>query len=364
MFIIRMMRKKIIYSLLLIPFAGLFTSCDEGDDIWSSSAKLEMIEDFDIVSDGTDTISLDFTKGDVLSFKGEWNVETKWEILIEGTESHKQEKISGTSTSLKQVSWAGASTASPDKYFPTNILKRTFNIDLFGKSKDVGVESFLDGEICTVTLSFVDYFGVDTCKTVVKIAAAVDETFTSKDFCVVGDWDKVSQLYTNSSPSKIATATTGTGVVPEGKKFCILEGTEPGGAWYVDGMGFTFQQVNNWADGYYPITTADTATTYLNLFMYGFPEYCERTSLFLALVNSSSDIECELQGDRIKVGEGWHGISVPMSKFVTSNKNFDYNKVDKIAVSVFSNGEAGDVKTAIDFIVITKKCPLFPIYGN
>lgn len=363
MFIIRMMKKFFIQCLLIASVAGVFVACDEGDDIWSSSAKLEMIEDFDIVSDGTDTISLDFTKGDVLSFKGEWNVETNWEILIEGTESHKTEKLTGTSTSLENVVWTGNSSSSTEMYFPSVVMKRTFNIDLFGKNKTAEENSFKDGEVCVVTLCFTDYYGADTSKTVMKIAAAVDETFTSKDYCVVGDWDRVEPLYTNNSPSKITTSTN-LSVVPEGKKFCLLEGTETGGKWYIDGMGFTFQQINNWQDGFYPISTSDTASTYINLFMYGYPEFCERTSLFMALVNSSSDIECELQGDRIKVDEGWHGISIPISMFTTTKKNFSYDKVDKIAISLFSNGEAGDVKTAIDFVVITKKRPLFTIYKN
>ena len=364
MFIIRMMRKKFIYSLLLIPIAGLFTSCDEGDDIWSSAAKLEMIEEFDIVSE-SDTISLDFAKGDLLTFKGEWNVETAWEIEIKGNESQKTEKITGTSKSLKDIAWAGNSSETGEKFFPSDVLKKTFNIDLFGKSEDdSGEDSFKDGESCTITLTFSDFEGVDTSKATLKIAAAVDETFTAKDFCMVANWDNVEQLYTNNSPSKIVTSSTNMDVVPEGKKYCILEGTDTGGKWYVDGMGFTFQQVNNWAAGFYPITLADTATTYVNLFMYGYPEYCERTSLFIALVNSDADLECELGGDRISVGEGWHGISVPVSRFVPKNKNFDFNAVDKISIMVFSNGEACDVKTAIDYVVITKKRPLFGVYKN
>ncbi|MBP5725212.1 MAG: hypothetical protein J6X18_16765 [Bacteroidales bacterium] len=365
MFIIRMMRKKIVYSLLLIPFAGLFTSCDEGDDIWSSAAKLEMIEGFDLVSDGADTISLDFANGDVLTFKGEWNVETSWEIEIKGNVSQKTEKITGTSKSLKDVVWAGNSSETGEKYFPSDVLKKKFNIDLFGKSEeDSGEDSFKDGESCTITLTFTDFEGVDTSKATLKIAAAVDETFTSKDFCMVANWDNVEQLYTNNSPSKIVTSSTNMDVVPEGKKYCILEGTDTGGKWYVDGMGFTFQQVNNWAAGFYPITLADTATTYINLFMYGYPEYCERTTLMIMLVNADNDIECELQGDRISVGEGWHGISIPISRFASKNKNFDFDAIDKISISVFSNGEACDVKTAIDYVVITKKRPLFPVYKN
>ena len=365
MFIIRMMRKKIVYSLLLIPFAGLFTSCDEGDDIWSSAAKLEMIEGFDLVSDGADTISLDFANGDVLTFKGEWNVETSWEIEIKGNVSQKTEKITGTSKSLKDVVWAGNSSETGEKYFPSDVLKKKFNIDLFGKSEESsGEDSFKDGESCTITLTFTDFEGVDTSKATLKIAAAVDETFTSKDFCMVANWDNVEQLYTNNSPSKIVTSSTNMDVVPEGKKYCILEGTDTGGKWYVDGMGFTFQQVNNWAAGFYPITLADTATTYINLFMYGYPEYCERTTLMIMLVNADNDIECELQGDRISVGEGWHGISIPISRFASKNKNFDFDAIDKISISVFSNGEACDVKTAIDYVVITKKRPLFPVYKN
>ena len=366
MFIIRMMRKKIVYSLLLIPFAGLFTSCDEGDDIWSSAAKLEMIEGFDLVSDGADTISLDFVNGDVLTFKGEWNVETSWEIEIKGNVSQKTEKITGTSKSLKDVVWAGNSSETGEKYFPSDVLKKKFNIDLFGKSEeDSGEDSFKDGESCTITLTFTDFEGVDTSKTTLKIAAAVDETFTSKDFCMVANWDNVEQLYINEgATSKIKTETTGVEVVPEGKKYCVLAGHDSGGKWYVDGMGFTFQQVNNWAAGFYPITLADTATTYINLFMYGYPEYCERTTLMIMLVNADNDIECELQGDRISVGEGWHGISIPISRFASKNKNFDFDAIDKISISVFSNGEACDVKTAIDYVVITKKRPLFGVYKN
>ncbi|MBQ4216089.1 MAG: hypothetical protein II663_07440, partial [Bacteroidales bacterium] len=247
-----------------------------------------------------------------------------------------------------------------------DVLKKKFNIDLFGKSEEsAGEESFKDGESCTITLTFTDFEGVDTSKATLKIAAAVDETFTSKDFCMVANWDNVEQLYTNEgATSKIKTETTGVEVVPEGKKYCVLAGHDSGGKWYVDGMGFTFQQVNNWAAGFYPITLADTATTYINLFMYGYPEYCERTTLMIMLVNADNDIECELQGDRISVGEGWHGISIPISRFASKNKNFDFDAIDKISISVFSNGEACDVKTAIDYVVITKKRPLFGVYKN
>ena len=189
---------------------------------------------------------LDFVNGDVLTFKGEWNVETSWEIEIKGNVSQKTEKITGTSKSLKDVVWAGNSSETGEKYFPSDVLKKKFNIDLFGKSEEsAGEESFKDGESCTITLTFTDFEGVDTSKATLKIAAAVDETFTSKDFCMVANWDNVEQLYTNNSPSKIVTSSTNMDVVPEGKKYCILEGTDTGGKWYVDGMGFTFQQVNN-----------------------------------------------------------------------------------------------------------------------
>ena len=50
--------------------------------------------------------------------------------------------------------------------------------------------------------------------------------------------------------------------------------------------------------------------------------------------------------------------------FVWKNKNFDFDAIDKISISVFSNGEACDVKTAIDYVVITKKRPLFGVYKN
>lgn len=358
------MKKSLLYSLIVVSIAGLFCSCSEDNDFWNSSAQLQMTQDFDVVAE-SDEVQVDFSNGETISFQGEWNQETSWKIIIVGNESGQTDTITGCSKSLTGISWNG-STSKKESYFPSSIMKKKFNVDLFGKATAVDAK-FVEGETCTIMLAFDNFEGVDTCKTVVKIAAAAGQDFYKSDYCIFGDWEasSTSPLYINNgSSSKITTETSGI-VIPEGKKYCLLQGTETGGKWYIDGMGFTYANTSNWSqpDGMYPISLADTATTYINFFMYGFSGYCDRTTIFMSL-NNGDDIECNLQGDRISVSEGWHGISIPISRFKSDNKNFDYNKVDKIVVTLFSNGEAGNVKTAIDFLVITKKAPLFPIYNN
>ncbi len=360
MFIIRMMKKFFILYVLIVAIAGFFISCDEGDDIWSSAAMLEMTTDFSVQAD-KDTISVDFANGDIVTFKGAWNKESDWRIVIVGNESNHTDTLYGCSQSLDGVSWNGT-TAKKGSYFPYTLMNKKFAIDLFGKATSTDESSFVEGESCIVMLQFDDYEGVDTSKVVVKIASK-QENYTKKDYCIVADWNGNSELYTNSGAT--FKNTIDGEIVPEGKKCCVMEGKESGSDWYIDGMGFTFEQVNNWVPGFYPISLKDTATTYLNFFMYGFPEYCENTSIFISLINSdeanSKEIECDLQGDRISVSAGWHGVSIPISRFKTDNAEFDYDKINKMTVVLFSQGKVGTVKTAVDFIVITKKATLFEI---
>lgn len=343
------------YIIILVCCTTLFISCDEGDDIWSSSAKLEFTEDF-TVKGNSDTIIVDFTKGDIIEFQGSWGIETNWSIIITGNESHITDTISGYSKSLDGITWNGEVSVG-ESYFPSDILNKTFSIDLFGK--EVQTESYIAGESCTAVLLFEDYAGVDTSKTTIQIAGANQETFSKKDFCIFGDWESsnTSPLYQDATITTESEELT----APEGGKYCLLQGTENGSSWYLAGGGFTFNQINNWQPGYYPITLADTATTYINLFMYGFPGFCERTSLYLGIMNSTEDIEGALQGDRIMVTEGWHGISIPISRFKDKNNKLNYDKIDKIIFALFSDGNAGQNKCAIDCMVITKKRPLFPV---
>lgn len=364
------MKKRLLQYVLFVSVASLFAACDDNDDLWLSAAKLEMISDFSVQGEG-DTVSVDFSKGETVTFNGEWNKETNWKIVIVGSESNQTDTLTGCSKSLDGVSWNG-SASKKEKYFPSSVFRKSFAIDLFGKAQSLDDSKFVEGETCTVMLQFDDYEGVDTSKVVVKLASAAEEKYTKSDFCIVGDWESESTkpLYTNNgSSSKITTEKIGL-TIPEGKAYCMLQGTEKGGGWYIDGMGFTYANTSGWSqpNGVYPITLADTATTYINFFMYGFKGYCDRTSLFISLIYSDestdTEIECDLQGDRISVDEGWHGISIPVSQFQSKNAKFDYNKINKMTVVLFSNGEAGDVKTAIDFLVITKKAPLFPIYKN
>src|SRR5574344_1261387 len=356
------MNTKNILTCALIAFslAGV-TSCNESDDIWDVKLKTE--QTFDVVGATTDTIEVDFANGDEIAFQGAWNTQTNWEIVIVGNESGKTDTIRGNSTSLNDVVWNGNVTSGSTHYFPSSVFsKNTFNINLFGESGNA-TNSFKAGETCTITLHFPDYYGADTCKTVVKIASAAEETFTASDYCIFGDFEATATkpLYQDAT---ITYETSGL-TVPEGSTYCLMQGTEKGGSWYIAGGGYTFANTSGWAqpNGYYPITTADTATTYINFMMYGFPGYCDRSSVYIALMNISTNVEAGY-ADRFSVTEGWHGISIPLSKFLPSaGKTIDYDKVDKIIFSLFSNGQAGDVKAAIDFLVITKKYPLFPLYN-
>lgn len=344
----------------------LFSSCDEGDDIWKNSSTIEMTKDFALAGTQNDTLSLDFANGDVLSFEGEWNMETNWELIIKSLDSDNIDTLRGCSNSLKDIVWNG-NIVSGEKYFPYSIMKKTFsNTSLFGGNSSDTKSAFKEGERCIAMLHFTDFYGTDTCKTIIKIESAQEEEeFTKNDYFVAADWDNIQELWT----SDVTATYTIDGInAPEGKKCCVLEGTEKGGGWYVGIGAVTFKQANNWADGYYPITNEDTATTYINLFVYGFPDIdstsktalCKRSSLYLALAVSDS-VEAGMQGERITVDEGWHGISIPVSRFQVKNGSFDYSKINTIRFTVFSNGEAGSVKTALDFLVITKKYPLFKV---
>lgn len=356
------MKKILACALIASSVAGL-TSCEDSDDIWN--VKLQTEQAFGIVGATTDTIEVDFANGDEIAFQGSWNTETNWEIVIVGDESNETDTIRGNSTSLDGVKWNGNVSSTSVRYFPSSVFsKYTFNYDLFGKSDKVE-GSFKAGETCTVTLQFPDYYGADTCKTVVKIASANQETFTKSDYCVFGTFEAVATtpLYQDAS----ITYVKGDLTPAEGSTYCLMQGTETGGKWYIAGGGFSYPNTSGWTemDGVYPITEADTATTYINFMMYGFPGYCERTSLYLALMNGDDDSKKAGVADRFSVQEGWHGISVPISKFrPDAGATIDCNNVDKIIFALFSNGEAGEVKCAIDFLVITKKYPLFPVYNS
>ncbi len=354
-------------ALIAFSFAGV-TSCNESDDIWDVKLKTE--QTFDVVGATTDTIEVDFANGDEIAFQGAWNTETNWEIVIVGNESGQTDTIRGNSASLDDIIWNGNVSSGSTSYFPYSVIKTTFNItDLFGKTEGEA-HSFTAGETCTITLRFPDYYGVDTCKTVVKIASAVEETFTASDYCIFGSFESTNvntdTKYLPVYKGSCITYVNGDLAVPEGTTYCLMQGTEDGTKWYIDGGGFTYAQTSGWSqpNGLYPITVADTATTYLNFFMYGFPDYLDNTSVYIALANNTDNTEAGYNA-RFSVKEGWHGISVPMSVFQPAEgKTFDYDKVDKFIFALFSNGQAGDVKTAIDFLVITKKRPLFPIYGS
>lgn len=354
------MRKNTCLYYVLLAMSIIVSSCDEGDDIWSQGAKLEMSSAFSIKDATSDTISVDFTASSGITFEGSWNVETPWEIVIVGDESGVSDTITGTSSSLDGVTWSG-SVSSSQSYFPYTVLNKTFSVDLFsGNESSEGGLTFTSGETCTITLSFPDYVGVDTCKTILKIAEAQEISYSKSDFCVFGDWenDNYTPLYQDETITK---EKSGQLVAPEGVYYCLMQGEEPGGSWYIAGGAFTFNKTSGWSQpsGVYPISLQDTATTYINFFMYGYPGFCERSSLFIAL--ASGETEADLTGDRIMVSEGWHGISIPISRFV-SKTDFDYDSVDKIIFSLFSDGNEGSIKTAVDCFVLTKKSPLFPIY--
>ena len=355
--------KKILTCALIACSVAAVTSCEDSDDIWN--VKLQTLQSFDIVGATTDTVEVDFANGDEIAFQGAWNTKTNWKLVIVGNESNETDTICGNSTSLNGVVWNGNVSSSSVKYFPSSVFsKYTFNFDLFGKSGNVE-NSFKAGETCTILLQFPDYYGADTCKTVVKIASAKEETFTAKDYCVFGDFETVSTkpLYQDATITYEKTNIT----AAEGSTYCLMQGTETGGKWYIAGGGFSYPNTSGWSEmnGVYPITKADTATTYINFMMYGFPGYCERTSVYLALMNGDDDSKKAGIADRVSVQEGWHGVSIPVSKFLPdAGASIDYDAVDKIIFALFSNGEAGQVKCAIDFLVITKKYPLFPVYNS
>ena len=352
--------KKIIIQCVLLASVFGFVACDEGDDIWSKAASLQMIQDFDILNATQDTISVDFAKGETLPFVGEWNIETNWKVVIVGNESGKTDTIKGFSKSLEGISWTG-NVGNGVQYFPYKLLNKKFNVDVFEESDEV--TSFKQGEACTIMLSFDDFVGVDTSKTVLKIASAKEISYLKTDFCVFGDFESsnTKPLYQDAT---VTFEKSGDIVAGEGSTYCLLQGTETGNKWYIVGGGFSYPQTSGWTqlDGVYPITQEDTATTYINLMMYGFPGYCDHSSFYIALMNGEST-EAGLTGDRIMVEEGWHGISIPVSHFAVKEGVFDYNKVDRIIFALFSNGEPGDVKCAVDCLVITKKAPLFPLYN-
>lgn len=319
-----------------------------------------MEKSFGIQNASLDTIFVDFANGETILFEGEWNVETNWTIEITGNESGHSDQISGCSKSLDGILWTG-NVGGRKTYFPADLLKTTFNVDVFEKGEELS--SFKQGELCTITLSFDDYYGVDTCKTALKIASAKEVSYTKDDFCVFGNFESsnTKPLYQDAT---ITFEKSGDVVAGEGSTYCLLKGTETGDKWYIAGGGFSYPQTSGWTqpDGVYPITLEDTATTYINLMMYGFPGYCDHSSFYIALMNGE-DTEAGLTGDRIMVEEGWHGISIPVSHFAVKEGVFDYNKIDRIIFALFSNGEAGDVKCAVDCLVITKKAPLFPLYN-
>ncbi len=281
-------------------------------------------------------LQVDFSKKQTVAFSGAWETQAKWCITITGKQSGAKKTISGNAASIDSVLWDGTSDG------------------LF----------FKQNEVCEAVLSFENYGNVDTASALIKITGTY-----AYDGIVLSDYETIGTVgWGGNNPitedgaklpqSQLMTAESEDIAVPQGNTYLQMSGYEAGGKYYLAGSAFVVSDT---------IKIDNPATTYINFFVYGYPNYYQNASLFVFFRDKSA-VEIGYQ-DRVKIPSiGWNAISIPLSKLkATSNGTgapFDYNSIVEGGFSLFSlDGTECSAKCAVDYFILTKGYALFPLYN-
>lgn len=315
-------------------------SCDN-DEMVGPSIDGILIDTFNIVnSTSSKVIDANFETGDSVHFTGSWEYDTKWFITIKGQTSGAIKTLTGKGKSVNEkIAWDGSS----DLIF------------------------FKNGETCEATLSFENYNDYMVADNMVQISSV-----KPIDGIVLGDYDEIdaegwgstSRVVENGvelpATQKRTFADEGI-LVPQGDNYLQISGHEDGGKYYLSG---NILAIN---DSPLKIDTKNIGNNYINFFLYGYPEYYANSTVFVMFTDKNG-VQIGIS-DRVKVpGIGWHGISIPLSRFKeTDNETgyrFDYSNITGAGYSLFSvDGTECDAKVAVDYFIVTTGKPLFNLYN-
>lgn len=334
MFYSNTMKRLIFIGIVASVFA--LSSCSE-EMVGPSIDGIEV--DTFAVNTNNDVLSVDFSKGETVPFTGSWEIETKWIITIKGHQSGATKTLTGKSKELTNVLWDGTAD------------------DIF----------FKNGETCDAILSFESYDNIDTAKALIQIAGTFDYvsqyngTILS-DYETIGGtgWgvdNPITEDGVDVPQSQLMTAENDTILVPEGNTYLQMSGKETGGKYYLAGNSLVISDT---------LRVTDATKTYINFFVYGYPEYYQYSTIFI-FFRDKNGVEAGFQ-DRVALSKiGWNEISIALSKFkATSNETgapFDYEHITEAGYSLFSvDGTACSAKAAFDYFIVTEK-PLFSLYN-
>jgi len=314
--------KKIVTILFL---ALVVFSCKKEAPVGPNLIDLYGIFNIDeTLSSNVD--SVDFTKKSV-QFNGSWTLITPWTLTIKGRESGAIKTISGKSKTLKSTQgiWDGTSDVI-----------------------------FFKNETCDVTLSFNEH--PDSVRTsTIKITGTHDYT---KDGIVLVDFEN-TVAFNKSGNTTFADKVTGD-TIPQGKYYFKMLGKEPGNSYWLGGLvGITAQTIYKMS--FFDFKTADTATTFINMFYYGF-NYANTTISFNFDYDPNKDgkVDSSYGYNVPAVKLGWHKVSFPLSAF--NCKGYFHSEVENLTtlyISLTTNGAvSNNIGCGIDYVIITKGKPL------
>ncbi len=288
------------------------------------------------VKTNQEVLQVDFSQKETVAFTGSWEADAKWIITITGKESGATKTLKGKDKAIDSVVWDGTSDG------------------LF----------FKPNEVCEAVLSFENYDNTDTASALIKIV----NTY-AYDGIVLSDYETIGGIgWGGNNPitedgvklpqSQLMTAESENIPVPQGNTYLQMSGYETGGKYYLAGNSLVVSDT---------IKVENPTTTYINFFVYGYPNYYQKSTLFVFFRDKNA-VEIGYQ-DRIKIpGIGWNAISIPLSKLkATSNGTgvpFDYNSIVEGGLSLFSvDGTECAAKCAVDYFILTKGYALFPLYN-
>lgn len=336
---------KQIIAILLIALTAL--SCKKESPVGPS--LLDLYGPFTI----KDSLSInningvDFSKNETVKFKGSWTTITPWTITITGKSSGAVKIITGKSKTLDTLLsiWDGSSNC------------------IYFKKED-----------CNVQLTFNEHPETMNCN--VKINGTHDY---SKDGILLQSFE--SPITLTGGGNTTISQRESTLAIPEGNYYYHIEGYDAGGAWWFGSIPvFTAKQLFNTT--YFPFELADTSTTYINFFVYGYG-YENTKIIFTTYEDDNGDgIYVKDNADVTKIEDsygyeylvkepGWQKVSIPFSSFTHStvwingigyhygNLKKEINKTMNFEITFNTTGVKTDkVGCAVDFFIITKGKPL------
>ena len=319
------MKNIFIHTIIISVLALSLVSCEKEGSVGPNLEDL--YGSFRIIDSLSNNPSVDFTTDEYVQFLGNWSLITDWKLEIVGRTSGSVKTITGKSKTLDTLigQWNGTSDG------------------LFFKQ-----------EKCDVMLTFADQS--DTMRTTVTISKVHDY---SNDGIVLADFE--GSVNFNASGNTTINKKENTLIVPQGSYYYHMEGSEPGNSWWIGGLAAINAQTLQ-SQNFFKFTIADTATTYINLFYYGYG-YTD------SQLNFSFDCDINSDGTKDKSYEynvpveeiGWHKVSFKLSQLKSNNVliQSEVEKLTTLYISLISKGTARtNIGCSIDYIIITQGKPL------